>query len=563
MKLTIRGKGDVILDSQADFIWSGGEGDVYGKGNTIYKIYHDPKKMIPEGKMLELASLERDNILRPLDTLMKSNQRVGFTMRRVFDTYPLCRLFVADFCISNNISDDDIVKLIEEKKKTTRFIHSKQCLIVDGNEFNYLVSSDFKIPYFIDVDSYQTKNSYPATAIMSSVRDWHCSEFTELSDWFSFAIIACWLMTKIHPFKGKRNDCKDDLEERMRRNLSIFNKDTRLLPAVKMRMQNIPASYRDWFVALFEKGKRTLPPELIASLGQIVKHTFKGSDAFDVAEIYKASENILYYTYCCGTPIAKTGREITTSRRNFQVSRDTEVVLGHQQLTPVLASIQNKKLKLEAGGIPIMPLDLDCTEKMVIDNTLFVRNGSNLIELSIDDSGGLKIIPSINMVWNIMPNSSTLFSGVVYESVLGKPFLVIPRPKHVGSSLCHVMPVKELEGYRIVAAKHDSGVCVLVGHKNNSYDRIILKFAADYTTYSCRIVKDVDNQTVNFVTLDKGVVILLYGDTIEIFSRDPNNAQITVVEDTGLADVKLAKNGNLALFIREEKVYSFTMRKKP
>lgn len=125
------------------------------------------------------------------------------------------------------------------------------------------------------------------------------------------------------------------------------------------------------------------------------------------------------------------------------------------------------------------------------------------------------------------------------------------------------MPVKELEGYRIVTAKHDNGVCILIGHKNNSYDRIILKFAADYTTYTCRIVKDVDSQTVNFVTLDKGVVILLYGDTVEVFMRDPNNTRVTVMEDTGLADVKLTKNGNLALFIKDDKVYSFTMKRKP
>ena len=560
MKFTIRGKGDIILEPQKDFIWGGGEGDVYGKGNTVYKIYHDPKKMIPEGKMLELAQLEKDNILRPLDTIIKGNQRVGFTMRRVYDTFALCRLFVADFCLINNISNEAIIKLIEKIKETIGFIHSKQCLIVDGNEFNYLVSHDFKIPYFIDVDSYQTKNSYPATAIMESIRDWHCKKFTELSDWFAFAIIACQLFAKVHPFKGKRNDCPDSLEERMKRNLSIFNAGTRLTAGVKAHMQNIPSSYRDWFIALFEQGTRTLPPDLIASIGHIVKHTIQGSNAFEINEIFKASEQIFYYAYCYGFPVIKTEHEIITSKRSFKADRNTEVLIGHQQLTPVLASIENKKLKLDAGGIPVLPLDLDCTEKMVIDNTLYVKNEGNLIEMFIDDRGP-KIIPSIKMVWNIMPNSSTLFSGVVYENILGKPFLVIPKPIHSGNSLCYIMPVKELEGYRIVSAKHDNGVCILVGHKK-TYDRIILKFAENYTSYTCKIIKDVDTQMVNFVTLDNGIVILLYGDTIEVFSKAPNNPNSNVIEDTGLADVKLTKNGNQALFIKEDKVFSFSVKKR-
>jgi hypothetical protein len=48
MRLIIKGKGDVILNPKDDFIWSGGEGDIYSKGDVVYKIYNDPQKMIPE-----------------------------------------------------------------------------------------------------------------------------------------------------------------------------------------------------------------------------------------------------------------------------------------------------------------------------------------------------------------------------------------------------------------------------------------------------------------------------------------------------------------------------------
>jgi hypothetical protein len=39
MKYIIRGKGEISL-TQENFISQGGEGKVYGKGETVYKIYN-------------------------------------------------------------------------------------------------------------------------------------------------------------------------------------------------------------------------------------------------------------------------------------------------------------------------------------------------------------------------------------------------------------------------------------------------------------------------------------------------------------------------------------------
>ena len=49
-KVYIPGEGSIKL-TQKDFIASGGEGSIYGLGNTVYKIYHDSKKMIPKGTL--------------------------------------------------------------------------------------------------------------------------------------------------------------------------------------------------------------------------------------------------------------------------------------------------------------------------------------------------------------------------------------------------------------------------------------------------------------------------------------------------------------------------------
>src|SRR6478609_7422794 len=91
MKLHIQGKNQVDL-VQKDFLTSGGEGSIYVKGGTAFKVYNDQKKMIPVGKIQELSCLTHPNIIKPEDVLIDSNNKpVGYTMRFVNDTYALCQ----------------------------------------------------------------------------------------------------------------------------------------------------------------------------------------------------------------------------------------------------------------------------------------------------------------------------------------------------------------------------------------------------------------------------------------------------------------------------------------
>ena len=54
MKYRIKGGGDVNL-SKRNFVASGGEGSVYVSGRSAFKVYEKSSKMIPLGKIDELA----------------------------------------------------------------------------------------------------------------------------------------------------------------------------------------------------------------------------------------------------------------------------------------------------------------------------------------------------------------------------------------------------------------------------------------------------------------------------------------------------------------------------
>jgi serine/threonine protein kinase len=562
MKVYVRGKNTVNL-TQSDFIAKGGEGEVYGKGGLVYKIYHETNKMIPEAKIKELLALDNDSILRPRDILMDDkNNLIGFTMKYVKNTDPMCKLFTNDFRSRNGIVQDQTLELVENIKKTIQFIHNRKCLIVDGNEFNYLVDNkNFVTPYFIDVDSYQTPH-FQATAIMPSIRDYNTKGFSELTDWFSFAIIACQLFVGIHPFKGKHKTIKG-IEDRVVKNISVFNKDVNV-PSTTRDFSFIPKHYFDWFLKLFEKGERIAPPDVsgvILVVPTVVKAAYSTAQ-FEIALVHTSKEEIKYFQVIHGNKIIKTDSEIQIGRTKYPGIK-TEVLFTQKRSVPISVFIKDEMLEFKAlnKGYSWSGQEIAATDFMIIDNTLYAKNGGSLLEFEFEDSNDI-IKPMVKSVWSIMPQSSEVYSNIVYQSVLGKPYIVVPLPKHNGPSSCVIKFIKELEGYKIVAAKYQSNVAMFVGSKKGQYDRIILKFSDNHEDYSCRIMEDISNNSINFTVLDNGVCIFIFDDkNLEIFlTRYDKPAIKSIASEDITLEMKLYKDGNQLMFAKGNQLYSMKMK---
>src|SRR4051812_29166433 len=199
--LTVVGQGKISLSS-SDFAAHGGEGSVYVKGAFAYKLYHDPSRAIKPAKISELSVLSNHNVIRPLAALVDRNGiAVGYSMKSIPNSLALCRLFPKAFRIRNNVTPGTVFDLVSKLQAGIIHIHSKNILIVDLNEMNFVVGENLSEIYFIDVDSYQTL-SFPATVLMESVRDRHSRSFSRETDWFSFAIVSFQMFTGIHPYKG-------------------------------------------------------------------------------------------------------------------------------------------------------------------------------------------------------------------------------------------------------------------------------------------------------------------------------------------------------------------------
>lgn len=563
MKYFIQGKGEVTL-TDANYIAEGGEGKIYGKGSTIYKIYETTQKMIPIAKIQELKLLDKPNILIPMDIILNDkNTPIGFTMQWVQKTVPLCKLFSNDFRNKFNFTPQMTLELVEAIQRDMKFIHDQNCLIVDANEMNFLVDNKLQIPYFIDVNGYQTPH-FPATALMPSIKDWHSKIFSDLTDWFAFAVVACQLFVGIHPYRGNHPKYqRKDLEKRMQDNVSIFNKDV-TVPSAARDFSYIPKAYQNWFFRLFEKGDR-LPPPLIAGMLSITPVNIiliQNTDNFIIQLLREYENAIIDYWTVNGNSVAILPNKIYLNKVGYDYTTpDVGVIFSPKTLVPIKVSISDDDFLVmqNVKTDEAIQSNIKASEKMIVGNALFVRYDNHFFEVGVDEFGD-RIVTFIRSTWNILPHSTKMFDGLVYQDVLGVPYLLIPYKHNVSS--CSIQPIKELKGYKVIDAKQSHGVCVLIGFKNNKYDRIVLKFNKDYSQYAARIIEDVGAGSVNFVTLDNGIVVAITeDDSVEIFSNNIESNSVKIIKDPDInSKMKLYKDGVTVLFADNKKLYKIALK---
>jgi serine/threonine protein kinase len=552
-----KGKGKVNL-TQRDFLNAGGEGEIYAKGGNAYKIYLHKKRMIPVSKIRELSVITEPNVIKPQDILMdKTNEPVGYSMRHLVDTYSLCQLFTKAFRDRMHVSNDMILSLVQKMQQTIAHIHSKKILIVDLNEMNFLVDNKFKDVFFIDVDSYQTP-SFPATAIMDSIKDRHNKTFTEGTDWFSFGIVSFNLFIGLHPFKGKHATLKT-LDERMLANMPVFHKDVSY-PKVCQPFAVIPQAYRDWYRAIFTGNIRIAPPSSAQTTIVIpVNRIINGNTDFDIFKMFSYNEDIVKYISINGTHIVITTENIYKNDYKLDKAKtDMHIAITPQGGELIYGYIEDNKINL-FSAITNKKIDCDiAAEKMMsYNNRIFIKNDDKLSELNfIEIPNNLQV--TAHLVSSILPNATKLFDGIVIQNMLGT-YVIEVFPKQ---NICHQIFLPEIKGYQIVDAKYDNQVLIIIGSKKGKYDKFIFKFKEDFSTYKLRIVNDISYQGINFVVLDNGITVnLTENEEIEIFSNKESSTTVKVISnDTISNDMQLFKNGTQVIFTQGKELYRIKMK---
>lgn len=566
MKLTIKGKGHFTLN-KSDFIAAGGEGSVYCKGKTAFKIYSDAKKMIPSAKIGELAVLNHDDIIKPEEILLdEKGKAVGYTMKYVKDTYALCQLFPKVFRDRFRIKPDQMTALVRSLQDIVAHAHQHDILLVDLNEMNFLVDEKFGKIYAIDCDSWQTK-SFHATAIMESIRDRHAMgpgdryNASKGTDWFSFAVVSFQMFIGIHPYKGKHDAIKT-IDERMLNNISVLNKEVSV-PPVCQPLTNIPQAYLDWYKAVLENGKREAPPsflQAVIAIQQVVR--IAGSTNFNVRKIVELADDIIRFD-----PAA---RMIQTSAGIFNISGGPEYALPAKMAVPVLGISQTGKVisaHVEGGKIMLynvnrgVPIDCDILADAVMacEGNIFGKSGDKLFQLLLLEPSN-SFIPMSHLVSTVSVNATKVYDGIVLQDLLGACYAsLMPVAK-----TCYQIHLKELDGSRVVDAKYESKVVIAVAFKNGKYDKYIFRLNEDYDAYDLRMENDVGAVSPNFVVLPgTGVTIHLNEkEELELFSNAMGSSRLKVFDDPMLSgDMRIMRDGTQAMFAKGNHLYGFEVKK--
>ncbi len=535
MRLHLPGEPSVTL-TRADFVAQGGEGAVYARAGHAYKVWLDPARTMPEAKLRALMALDIPGVVRPTAPLLDDAGRIaGFRMDHLTGTWPLCRLVPSAFRTRHGLSDRQLMALLVALRKTIAAVHARGALIVDLNELNVLVSRDFARPYLIDVDSWQA-GGFPATALLPGVRDFGAPEgqFTELTDWYAFGVLAFLLLCGVHPYKGKHATLKG-LQARATARVPVWHTSVTAPPSMR-GLDAVPDEWRAWFGALFERGERLPPPSEAGAQPAPKPVVRRSTGGLHIDVIRSFGGPVLGVRERLGTSVVWTTDALwVDGHRSAALPPGfVDVVFSPRRNVPVAAALHGGRLHLlDLHTRAPVPIQLHADDAMHTDGRLVVRTGEHLMELTLLD-GGPAVLATAAIVARVLPHATQLFPGVAIQDLLGTAWAsVFPAPgQHVQLRL------PDLDGLTVVDAAAQRGVMVVSGVSGGEWQRLTVRYDTRNVRkarWDVRVDGTPGPAPVSFTVLETGVAVLMdEAGSLRLFSNRVGSAGHKVVDDPGI-----------------------------
>lgn len=526
MKVTLEKSKINFNVTEKDFVAEGGQGKVYLKDKKALKIFFNPKEILPSGKMDELSRLQHKNILKPEEFILENGKIIGYSMpASPKETLPLVQTFPKAYKDRNNLDTKAITNIILMfRALIADEIHSKDILVVDLNEMNFLISKKHNEIFAIDVDSYQTP-SYPATAIMESIQDIHTQGFSKETDWFSFAILSFQLFSGVHPYKGRHQIYKT-MQERMKHNTSVFNSSVGIPPFVKDDISKIPSNWTEWYRNIFDDGKRFAPPVDVRTAAVIPMQ----------AVVLKSSARILL------NKVGEYNNVVVRVTESFVFTKD-EVVTWDNKRTEVLPGeliqyknevfLKAKKEKNNALNInnsirSFFPELLMVTSN---HNRLIGKQGSMLVEYLLRND-----IVTIKSLGSTLENSTHFFENFTLQEsstryiytfleesgqvqILADKFASIPVLGKYIDGLLGLLVTDKLGNYKNIFYRLDGAKLITLGEFETDIP------ALNFTVLPAKNMLVVISapQQLNVITSDSKIIEVsdsVISEDMQLFSRN-------------------------------------------
>ena len=197
----------------------------------------------------------------------------------------------------------------------------------------------------------------------------------------------------------------------------------------------------------------------------------------------------------------------------------------------------------------------------VKDNVLYIVGNGLITPMKVNEIGS-KCILSVGTAWNIPRQSSKVYDGVVTAVMFGKNYAFIPVTKG-NIDICAIQYIPEIDNKKVVYARCEKNVLVVVVSHNNQYDRLIIRFNDKFDAYTVRTDEDIDYPYINFTVLDKGVCVMMNENAeLELFHADMNSAAVKKL--TGGKDLAntmiLFTDGLNVMYYEKNKIFKISMK---
>ena len=269
----------------ADLIQSGGEGMVFGLGNTAVKLYHQPTPT-HQAKLRHWFAQKwplPPDILAPCTPVYdKSGQLIGLQMAKLpAHAQPFKRLSQPNFWQQHALRTGQIVPLLQRLHQTLSRLHQLQIVVGDLNETNIFFTppaQNDSDAFWIDVDSYQFGN-FPCPVAMPAFLDptlYHVTNFgerpyfTPLTDWYAYAVLLVKSLLQVHPYGGVHRQHKT-IQARATAGISLFDADVTRPPNARPP-ETLSDDLLHHLHQTFARGqRRPFPIQLLQQYAQILR----------------------------------------------------------------------------------------------------------------------------------------------------------------------------------------------------------------------------------------------------------------------------------------------------
>jgi hypothetical protein len=339
------------------------------------------------------------------------------------------------------------------------------------------------------------------------------------SDWFSWAVLAFWIYSNVHPYRGRHANYKpNEKTKQMDDGVSVFHQNVGVPPCVN-NFKVIPGRHLDYFKRVFLNNERGVPPLPDSSVPMLVPTqviTIQGTDKLQVEEVAAYDSHILAVTTIMGVYYIATKTHIYANKKEIGKHNAKKILLCSASDGTLITAQQDNSGKIAFRELTKAdPCGTASSTEMFTRNNAFYTIGkSKLIENSFTAFGN-KMVHRVKEVANLSAISAKMYDGCIIQDLLGKMYLTLPYK--LGS--CFSKHIPQLDGYRLVSAKAEKNIVVVLGEKKGQFDRFIIIYDKAFTTCDVRKVDDVTYDTINFTVMDNGLCILLASDTeLELFA---------------------------------------------